>query len=112
MTFRSPFMSYAFQLRYTRSFGHISQSLNIYPVLSDDDPVFRMCQNGDLLGLQAALSRKGVSPFVTDTNQGWTLLHVGIEFPLLLIHSCSLTDVSTPLLTYNPRSVIGYYRLA
>ena len=33
-TFRTSFISYALQLRYNRSFGHVSRSLNIYPVLS------------------------------------------------------------------------------
>ena len=85
-TFRPSFISYALQLRYARSFGYISRSLNIYPVLSYSDPVFKICINGDLLGLQAALSRKGISPFVTDF-QGWTLLHVSTDFHQLLVQT-------------------------
>ena len=79
-TFRPSFISYALQLRYARSFGYISRSLNIYLVLSRLDPVFAMCREGDLLGLHVALSRKGVSPFVTDDWCGRTLLHVSVEF--------------------------------
>ena len=77
-TFRSSFISYAIQLRYARSFGYVSPSLNVYPVLDRSDPVFDMCEDGDLSGLQAALSRNSVSPFVTDPD-GRTLLHVSIE---------------------------------
>ena len=77
-TFRPSFISYAIQLRYARSFGYVSPSLKVYPVLDRYDPVFDMCEYGDLSGLQAALSRNSVSPFVTDSN-GWTLLHVSIE---------------------------------
>ena len=84
-TFRPSFISYALQLRYARSFGYISRSLNFYPVLSYSDPVFKMCRNGDLSGLQVALSRKGVSPFVTDDYWGETLLHVSVEFHQSLV---------------------------
>ena len=79
--FTPSFISYTLQLLYARSFGHVSRSLNIYPVLSRSDPIFSMCQDGDLLGLQTALSRQLVSPFVTEHESGWTLLHVSTEFP-------------------------------
>ena len=87
-TFRPSFVSYTLQLLYARSFGHVSRSLNIYPVLSDSDPIFSMCWEGDLLGLQTALSSQRVSPFVTDSELGWTLLHVSTGFSLLLYHDC------------------------
>lgn len=79
--FRPSYISYALQLRYSRSFGCISRSLRLYPVLSDHDPVFKMCQEGDLVGLQTALSRKGQSPFVIGDSSGATLLHVSISIP-------------------------------
>ena len=79
--FTPSFISYTLQLLYARSFGHVSRSLNIYPVLSASDPIFSMCEDGDLLGLQTALSRQRVSPFVTDYESGWTLLHVSTELP-------------------------------
>ena len=78
-TFRPSFISYTLQLLYARSFGHVSRSLNVYPMLSNSDPIFYMCLDGDLLGLQTALSRRRVSPFVIDTT-GCTLLHVNTEF--------------------------------
>ena len=87
-TFRPSFISYTLQLLYVRSFGHVSRSLNIYPVLSKSDPIFLMCRNGDLLGLQTALSRQRVSPFVTDCD-GSTLLHVSTAFPPRLVHDCN-----------------------
>ena len=87
-TFRPSLISYTLQLLYARSFGHVSRSLNIYPVLSDSDPIFSMCWEGDLLGLQSALSKQRVSPFVTNCD-GWTLLHVSTAFPPLLVHDCN-----------------------
>ena len=87
-TFRPSFIRYTLQLLYARSFGHVSQSLNIYPVLSEFDPIFSMCLDGDLLGLQSALSRPCASPFVTDYD-GWTLLHVSTGFHSLLVHVCN-----------------------
>lgn len=77
-TFRPSFINYTVQLCYARSFSHVSRSLNIYPVLSGADPVFEICQIGDLLDLQVTLSEKGISPFVTDYS-GLTLLHVSID---------------------------------
>ena len=86
--FTPSFISYTLQLLYARSFGQVSRSLNIYPVLSESDPIFSMCEDGDLLGLQTALSRQHVSPFVTN-YYGWTLLHVSAGFSLLLVHDCN-----------------------
>ena len=82
-TFIPFFVGYALELRYARSLGYISRSLNIYPVLSEDHTVFALCEEGDLSGLQIALIEKRVSPFVIDPH-GWTLLHVIIGFPQLL----------------------------
>ena len=96
-TFRPSFIRYAIQLCYARSFGYISPSLNIYPVLSTSDTIFQTCKDGNILGLQTTLSRKGVSPFVVDSN-GWTLLHVSIDVRHLLVRDCSLIGFSTPLL--------------
>ena len=79
--FTPSFLSYTIQLLYARSVGHVSPSLNIYPVLSRYDPIFSMCQDGDLLGLQTALGRQHVSPFVTDYEWGRTLLHVSTALP-------------------------------
>lgn len=96
-TFRPSFIGYAIQLRYARSFGYVSPSLNIYPVLSTSDTIFQTCKDGNMFGLQTALGRNGVSPFVVDSN-GWTLLHVSIDVRQLLVRDCCLTGFSTPLL--------------
>ena len=79
-TFRPSFISFTLQLLYARSFGYVSRNLNTYPVLSGSDPIFSICLDGDLSGLQTALSRQRVSPFVTDES-GWTLLHVSAGMP-------------------------------
>ena len=64
-----------FELRFGNSFGHISRTLNTYPILDDDAPIFRTCEKGDLQGLQALLSSRTVSPFVVNES-GDSLLHV------------------------------------
>lgn len=69
------FLRRGFELRFCNSFGRISRSLSIYPVITADDPVFKMCQKGDIDGLQSAISRGSFSPFVLD-HVGRTLLHV------------------------------------
>jgi hypothetical protein len=79
-TIRPSFLSYVVEMRYKQSFGQISRSLNIYPMLDRNEPVFKMCWDGDIAGLQVALSSGGISPFVSDKD-GCTLLHVS---PLIL----------------------------
>lgn len=64
-----------FELRFLNSFGRVSRSLNIYPVMMEDEPIFRMCQRGDIEGIRVALDGGSLSPFVLD-NHGRTLLHV------------------------------------
>lgn len=71
------FMKRGFELRLLNSFGRISRTLNIYPVLPQGSQVFSMCCAGDLEGLQTAFSNGSVSPFVLDTR-GWSLLHVSL----------------------------------
>lgn len=63
------------ELRLQNSFGRISRTLSTYPVLEDRAPIFEICREGDLQGLQVALSSGSVSPFVLDED-GWSLLHV------------------------------------
>lgn len=58
------------------SFGRVSRTLSTYPILESTAPIFAICRNGDLQGLQVALSSGSVSPFVLD-EYGETLLHVG-----------------------------------
>lgn len=71
----SSFVMRAFELRLCNGFGRISRSLNIYPVMMDNDPIFQMCQKGDIHGMQVAFSSGSLSPFVMD-DYGFTLLHV------------------------------------
>lgn len=65
----------AFELRFLNSFGQISRTLSTYPVLERTAPIFDMCFDGDVQGLQVALSSGDVSPFVLD-QWGQSLLHV------------------------------------
>ena len=57
------------------SLGQISRTLSTYPILANEAPIFDLCRQGDILGLQAALSSGTVSPFVLD-KYGWSPLHV------------------------------------
>ena len=69
------FMRQVLELRLANSFGRISRTLSMYHVLESDAPIFELCRDGDLRGLQVALSSGSVSPFVLD-EYGHTLLHV------------------------------------
>lgn len=80
-TVRPSFLSYAFEVRYTQSLGHISRTLSTYSMLSRNEPIFTMCAHGDIEGLQVAFLRGGISPFVLN-EEGWSLLHVSILHPL------------------------------
>ena len=69
------FLRKTLELRLLSSFGQISRTLRTTPILERGAPIFSICKDGDLGGLQAALSSGTISPFVTDEN-GWSLLHV------------------------------------
>ena len=73
------FLRRAFELRFCNSFGRIEKSLNVYPVLMFDDPIFEMCEKGDMVGMQVAFGAGKASPFVVDTY-GDTLLRVSSLF--------------------------------
>lgn len=72
------FLRKTLELRLLSSFGQVSRTLKIYPILKISTPIFSICKNGDLGGLQAALSSGTISPFVTD-EYGWSLLHVRFD---------------------------------
>jgi hypothetical protein len=74
-TFMPSFLSYAFDFRYLNTCGHIERSLRTYPVLPDNHPVWEMCGQGDLRGIQKLLSDRQISPFCVD-SYGTTLLQV------------------------------------
>ena len=66
-----------FEFRFGNSFGQISRTLSIYPILKNDAPIFSVCIEGDLQGLQTLLSSGTVSPFALNTG-GRSLLHVSL----------------------------------
>lgn len=70
------FLSRGFEIFLSRSYGQISGSLSVYPVIKQDDSLFELCQNGDIDGLKTTLSSRSLSPLVLD-ECGRTLLHVG-----------------------------------
>ena len=65
------------ELRLLSSFSHVSRTLRTYPILGYD-ALFYICSRGNLGDLQATLSSRTISPFVTD-NDGWSLLHVRLD---------------------------------
>lgn len=69
------FIGRLLELRLATSLGKVSRTLNIYHVMARNSPIFNMCQNGDMHGLQTAFSSGEISPFVLD-DQGETMLHV------------------------------------
>ena len=77
-----------FELRFSNSCGGISRSLSSYPILQGRAPIFDICRNGDLQGLQVALSSGGVSPFVLSQG-GLSLIHVSL---LQKLPNFSITD--------------------
>jgi hypothetical protein len=74
-TFMPSFLSYAFDFRYLNTCGHIERSLRTYPVISNCHPVWDMCRDGDLKGIQKLLSNRQISPFCVN-SYGTTLLEV------------------------------------
>ena len=77
-----------FELRVLDSLGGISRSLSSYPILEGRAPIFDICRNGDLQGLQVALSSGDVSPFALSQG-GLSLIHVSL---LPKLPTFSITD--------------------
>ena len=69
------FMRRLLEVRLATSLGKVSRTLHVYPVMACDSPIFTMCLNADMHGLQTAFSSGEISPFVLDES-GLTLLHV------------------------------------
>jgi hypothetical protein len=69
------FLSTCVEFQYINIFGSIQRSLRTYPLLRYDHPIWDMCEDGNLKGMQTLLSEGQVSPFSVD-SAGWTLLHV------------------------------------
>ena len=70
----SKFIRKAFEIRYCGNFGLLPKSLSCFPVLPITSDVFRWCRLGDVDSLKDALTRREVSPLVTD-EWGQTLLY-------------------------------------
>lgn len=83
-TIQPSFVSYVLEMSYMQSFGHVSKSLNMYPILKRGHHIFELCIDGDIKGLQVALSSGEISPYVLDEDGG-TLLHVSALVCQILI---------------------------
>lgn len=64
-----------FEIFFKDHFGQISRTLSVYPVMSYTSSFFQMCRDGDILGVQAAVSEGGMTPFLLSEG-GLTALHV------------------------------------
>jgi hypothetical protein len=94
-TIMPSFLSYVLEMRYKQGFGQISRSLNIYPMLDCSEAIFKACWDGDIVGLQVALSSGSMSPFVSDKD-GCTFLHVSPPILRLWVRRSILITTSTP----------------
>ena len=56
--------------------GSISPGIRTYHALDPSHPVFDMCSDGDLIGLQACFNDYDISPFIVSGSTGKSLLHV------------------------------------
>lgn len=68
-------MRYAIEVKFSDSYWRVPTALRVYAVSHWGAPVFELCKNGDLEGLQVMFSSGSVSPFVIDED-GTSLLHV------------------------------------
>jgi len=65
-------------LQYQANIGSCwKHSFTVYRIVSYHEPVWKLCQRGDISGLQQLFSEGVCSPFVT-MEDGWTLIHVRI----------------------------------
>ncbi len=103
------FMRRVFELRFCSSFGRIARSLTVYPVLELDDPIFEMCERGDMVGMQVAFGAGELSPFVVD-SYGETLLHVCSW--LSIQRQVRLIRRSTRRSIFTAACVLGCFNLA
>ncbi|KAI9794722.1 MAG: hypothetical protein M1833_007379 [Piccolia ochrophora] len=73
---------YALEIQYQTTLGRIPRVMRVHPILDRYSPVFYMCQNGDLRGLQHAFDSHQVSPYSIRPD-GKTLLHCAAKFAQL-----------------------------
>lgn len=71
------FASACVNYQYMNTCGFVQRSIRIYPLIPSNHPIWDLCYNGDLKGIQTLLNDGQVSPFSVN-RRGNTLLHVGI----------------------------------
>lgn len=70
----STMLGYYISLCFKNAFSSISHSLQVDPIADSNAPIFKLCEAGDITGVQDMFARQLVSPFVRNPN-GLTLLH-------------------------------------
>lgn len=73
--FMPSFLSSCVNFRHLNTCGTIQRSLRTYPIIPGKHPVWDMCADANVQGIQKLISEGQVSPFSVD-KQGKTLLHV------------------------------------
>lgn len=74
-TYTPSFFNRGIELRFRNAYGSISRTLNTYPVLDYDAPIFKLCENGDIEALETLFSERKMSHFSVSPS-GCSLLHV------------------------------------
>lgn len=80
LTMTFPFLRRAVEVYFDTTFASVPRALRMYQMVKEGAPIFDMCENGDLDGIQNKFANGTISPFVVDET-GWTLLHV--IFPMI-----------------------------
>lgn len=69
------FLSRCVEIQYSSSLGVVAGAMRTYPVIPGDHPAWKMCETGNVLGLQTSFSAGSLSPYSVD-DIGDSLLHV------------------------------------
>ncbi|KAH8672816.1 hypothetical protein BGZ60DRAFT_527110 [Tricladium varicosporioides] len=72
--FMPSFISSCINFRYLSTCGTVQRSLRTYPVISEGHPIWKLCKDGNVQGIQELLNGRQVSPFSINMR-GKTLLH-------------------------------------
>ena len=72
---KSLFLRRAVELYFGASFAGVPRALRVYQIVERNAPIFEMCRNGNLEGIQNLLANGAISPFVV-TKSGQTMLDV------------------------------------
>jgi hypothetical protein len=73
--FTPSFLNRCMAFRSMNVFGSIERSFRVWQVIPTTHPVWELCEQGNLVGVQSLLTSRAVSPFSID-EYGETLLHV------------------------------------